>query len=79
MSALLRAHVALFLVNALYGASHVIAKGVMPSYLSPNVFILFRAVGATLLFWIVKSMFKREKSINETSHFWLFVDFLESL
>lgn len=55
------AHLALFMVNTLYGASHVLAKGVMPTYLSPNVFILFRAVGATLLFWIVKSFFVREK------------------
>ncbi|TNE75685.1 MAG: DMT family transporter [Bacteroidetes bacterium] len=48
-----KAHFALFLVNALYGASHVIAKGVMPAYLSPNVFILLRVSGATLLFWLI--------------------------
>lgn len=48
-----KAHFALFLVNALYGASHVIAKGVMPAYLSPNVFILLRISGATLLFWLI--------------------------
>lgn len=33
----------------------------MPVYLTPNVFILFRALGATLLFWIVKLFFVREK------------------
>jgi drug/metabolite transporter (DMT)-like permease len=49
----LAAHLALFLVNTLYAASHVLAKGVMPEYLSPNVFILFRVFGATLLFWII--------------------------
>lgn len=54
------AHFALFMVNALYGASHVLAKGVMPVYLSPNVFILLRVLGATVLFWIVKSLFIRE-------------------
>lgn len=48
-----KAHFALFMVNALYGASHVIAKGVMPAYLSPNVFILLRVTGATLLFWLL--------------------------
>lgn len=61
MSNILRAHLALFLVNALYGASHVIAKGVMPNYLSPNVFILFRVVGATALFWIIRIFFIKEK------------------
>jgi drug/metabolite transporter (DMT)-like permease len=55
------AHLALFIVNALYGASHVLAKGVMPVYLTPNVFILFRVLGATLLFWLVKLAMNREK------------------
>ncbi len=49
------------MVNALYGASHIIAKGVMPKYLTPNVFIMFRAVGATLLFWLIKLLFVKEK------------------
>lgn len=56
-----KAHLALFMVNTLYGASHVLAKGVMPTYLSPNVFILFRALGATVLFWIVKAFYVRER------------------
>jgi drug/metabolite transporter (DMT)-like permease len=55
------AHLSLFLVNLLYGASHIIAKGVMPTYLTPNVFILFRAVGATILFWLISSFMKSEK------------------
>jgi drug/metabolite transporter (DMT)-like permease len=49
------------MVNALYGASHIIAKGVMPKHLTPNVFIMFRAVGATLLFWLIKLIFVKEK------------------
>lgn len=57
----LKAHLALFLVNALYAASHLIAKGVMPSFLSPNVFIAFRVVGATALFWVLKTLFFKEK------------------
>lgn len=44
--------VALLLVNMIYGASHVLAKGVMPQYLSPTVFIGFRVFGALLLFWL---------------------------
>lgn len=61
MSNLVRAHLALFLVNALYGASHIVAKGVMPDYLTPSVFILLRVTGASLLFWIIKGLFVREK------------------
>jgi drug/metabolite transporter (DMT)-like permease len=61
MTKILKAHIALFLVNALYGANHVIAKGVMPTYLTPSVFIFLRAAGATLLFWIFKILFVREK------------------
>ncbi len=56
-----KAHLALFSVNALYGASHVLAKGIMPTYLTPNVFILLRVLGATLLFWIVRAFLPKEK------------------
>ena len=61
MSNVLKAHIALFTVNALYGANHVVAKGVMPTYLTPSVFILLRAAGATVLFWLFKWLFIREK------------------
>ncbi len=57
----IKAHLALFSVNALYGASHILAKGVMPDYLTPSVFILFRVLGAVLLFWLVKFFFIQEK------------------
>lgn len=60
-STLLKANLALFLVNALYGANHVVAKGVMPNYLTPSVFIFLRAAGAALLFWIIKAIFVKEK------------------
>lgn len=58
---LIRAHLALFTVNALYGANHVVAKGVMPDYLTPSVFIFLRASGAAILFWLVKLLFVRER------------------
>lgn len=61
MSALFRAHLALFMVNALYGINHVVAKGVMPQYLKPNAFIFLRVAGAVALFWIVKLIFVRER------------------
>lgn len=58
---ILRAHIALLTVNAFYGANHIIAKGVMPLYLTPNVFIALRVSVATALFWIVKSLRVKEK------------------
>ncbi len=61
MNNILRAHIALFAVNALYGASHVIAKGIMPEYLSPNVLVFFRILGATALFWLIKLLFVKER------------------
>ncbi len=61
MTETFRAHLALFMVNTLYGASHVLAKGVMPNYLTPNVFILLRAAGATSLFWLIKVLFVKER------------------
>ena len=33
----------------------------MPNYLTPNVFILLRVAGASLLFWIIKLFFVKEK------------------
>ena len=45
----------------LYGASHILAKGVMPYYLTPSVFILFRVFGATILFWLILSFSRNFK------------------
>jgi drug/metabolite transporter (DMT)-like permease len=56
-----KAHIALFIVNALYGAGHILAKGVMPAFLSPTTFIFFRILGATLLFWMVKVFLPKER------------------
>ena len=58
-----RAHLALFLVNTLYGAGHIIAKGVMPAFLTPTTFIFFRILGATVLFWIIKILFLPKERI----------------
>lgn len=61
MSKILKAHIALFSVNAIYGANTLIAKGVMPQYLTANAFIAIRVVGATLLFWILSALVKTDK------------------
>lgn len=65
------AHLALFFVNMLYGANHVLAKGVMPQYLSPNVFILFRVFVATILFWILKLLFAKTEKVERKDLFLL--------
>lgn len=62
---ILLAHLALFLVNTFYGANHVIAKGIMPKLLSPNVFILIRVVGATMLFWLVYWINNKREKIEK--------------
>lgn len=60
-----KAHLALLFVNILYGASHVLAKGVMPQFLTPNVFILFRVSGATLLFWFITTFFFPKEKLHK--------------
>lgn len=60
MPGLLKSHIAIIVVNLLYGANYVIAKGLMPRVIGPNGFILIRVTGAMLLFWLVFS-FNYEK------------------
>lgn len=61
MSKLLKAHIALLGANVIYGANYTIAKGVMPDYIEPFGFILTRALGAVILFWLVAMFFPKEK------------------
>ncbi len=58
------AHLALFIVNTFYGANHVIAKGIMPNILTPNVFILLRVAGATVLFWLIRLFSKSREKVE---------------
>ncbi len=45
----------------IYGLNHTIAKGVMPHYVQPFGFIMFRVVGAAILFWIISVFGPKEK------------------
>lgn len=67
---ILKAHLALLVVNVLYGANHVLAKGVMPQFLDPNTFILLRVGGAVLLFWILLLSQKRRQI--DRADYWRF-------
>jgi drug/metabolite transporter (DMT)-like permease len=49
-------YIALLSVSIIYGASYVVAKGVMPNIIGPSGFIMLRAVGAAVLFWIILLM-----------------------
>ncbi len=55
MDRTLRAHLALFVVNLIYGANYVVAKALMPQVIPPSGFVLLRVLGATLLFWSVRA------------------------
>lgn len=55
MNPLIKSHLALFVVNLMYGANYVVAKGLMPTVIGPNGFIFLRVLGATVLFWLVFS------------------------
>lgn len=61
MGNIAKSHLALLFVNALYGANNIIAKDVMPNYLTPNLFIAIRVIGASILFWCVSLFTKHEK------------------
>ncbi len=66
------AHLALFAVAVIYGLNYSIAKDVMPTFIQPLGFILLRAIGATLLFWITARLVVREK-IRQKDHFRLVI------
>ena len=55
---LLFAHIALFGANLIYAFNYGYAKDVMQGgFVPPFTFILFRAIGATILFWITSLFF----------------------
>tara|TARA_R110001583_G_scaffold59785_3_gene177707 strand:- start:7788 stop:8693 length:906 start_codon:yes stop_codon:yes gene_type:complete len=53
-----KAHLALLGANLIYGANFLIAKGIMPNKIGPSALVVFRLIGAGLLFWIIKKFVK---------------------
>lgn len=53
-----KAHLALLGANLIYGANFMIAKGIMPNKIGPSALVVFRLIGAGLLFWIIKRFVK---------------------
>ncbi|MAW65770.1 MAG: EamA family transporter [Flavobacteriales bacterium] len=54
------AHVALFTLNLLYAISYFVIKSVTPTFLGANGFVLIRASGALVLFWIFGALMPKE-------------------
>jgi len=54
-------HIALFIANLIYGINYIFAKDVMPDNIEPFGFILYRGVGAFLIFFTLYRVFFYEK------------------
>ena len=61
MDSKVKAHIAIFSANLIYGVNYVIAKGIMPDYVDAFGLTVMRVLGALLLFWIVSSIIGTEK------------------
>ncbi len=60
MSRTVQAHLALFVVNLIYGINFLVAKGLMPALIGPSGFIVVRILGATFLFGILWAVWSRQ-------------------
>ncbi|HXH19874.1 MAG TPA: DMT family transporter [Chitinophagales bacterium] len=56
-----KVHLILITVNLIYGANYTIAKEVMPVHIKPYGFVLLRVLCAAVLFFIVHSLWVKEK------------------
>lgn len=51
--------------TTIYGLNHTVAKGVMPTYVTPFAFIFLRVSGAALLFWLISFWGPKEQIRKE--------------
>lgn len=61
MNKVLRAHIAVIIVNLIYGANFTIAKTIMPSHIKPLGFIILRVAVSLVLFFAIAPFFTKEK------------------
>jgi drug/metabolite transporter (DMT)-like permease len=61
LNKIIKAHIALFSANLIFGLNYVIAKGIMPDYLSPRAIIFIRTFWAAIVFWMFHRFFIKEK------------------
>lgn len=64
--------IAAFMASLIYGLNFTIAKDVMPLYVKPYAFIVFRVSGASILFWIA-SLFIKKESIDTSDYLRIFL------
>ena len=62
------AHIALFIANLIYGVNYSVARIAMPEYIEAFGFVVLRATGAMLFFWMVHFFTERE-SIAKADYF----------
>lgn len=55
---IIKAHLALFAGHVIYAINHFVAKGIMPEKINPNALVIFRVIGAGILFWGIKFFIK---------------------
>ena len=65
MSPRLLAIIAAFAASFIYGVNHTIAKGLMPSVISPYGFILLRVGGAGVIFWVFRAFLQKRNHTNQ--------------
>ncbi|WP_420576161.1 DMT family transporter [Ekhidna sp.] len=65
----IKTYVALTLVSLFYGVNYSVLKIVVPEYVGPYGFIVFRVIIASIIFWMIHS-FNREK-INWREDGWM--------
>ncbi|MGE0568822.1 MAG: DMT family transporter, partial [Bacteroidia bacterium] len=54
-------HIALLIAQVVYAMNYSIAKDLMPAFIQPLGLVLFRVIGACILFWILSLFTKHEK------------------
>lgn len=67
----LLAHLALLVVNLIYGANYPVAKSLMPDVIGPAGFIMLRVIGAVLLFWSLRAVFPQKVDWKDIGRFGL--------
>jgi len=61
MNKIVKAHVALLIVNLIYGANFSIVKKVVPAHIQSFALVILRALTAVILFWLVAMFLRKEK------------------
>lgn len=56
-------HLSLVFVSLIYGANYSIAKEIIPVHLAPATMILVRVLGATLIFWLIWLVSKKQNEV----------------